>query len=337
MNKRLRITYEKSLGTKRKRLFAGCIFGAVIVAAGGSYIMINDNQDLQLKKNKITVEYGKKISLNPKTYLVSDTDIDVMENAKVTSDSKAEKDKDYPAVGSYTVTITYEDEQEKVKVQVKDSTKPEVQISEAIEITQGTDLSTFDFKSLVMITDLSQLDEPTFDYSKVDVNTPADYEVTMEVSDIHKNKTKATLKVTVIPKPEITEDEVVVQEIVTDENGNKKVVNSVKPSSNTESNEVVSNSSTTTKPSTGSNSSGGSSSSGDSASKPSTGGSGSSGGSSTEGSTQPAQKKYLGICNNCGYTYIGNSMSEVDNMLGKHIDENAWIKGCGSYQAGPYN
>ena len=376
MNKKLKQIYEKSLGTKRKKMIAGCIAGAVVVTATGSYIMFNNHEHLELKKDEITVEYGKTISLNPKTYLVNDTDIDVIENAKVTSDSKAEKDKEYPAVGSYTVTITYEDEQEKVKVKVKDTTKPEVEIPETIEILQGTDLNTFDFKSLVTVTDLSQLNDPTFDCSKVDVNTPAEYEVAMEVSDIHKNKTKATLKVTVVPKPEIAEGEVVVQEIVTDENGNKKVVNSVKPSSSAGNNKVVSNSSnTTTKPSTGSSSSsgtttkpstggstsgttssgsgsgsgstssGGSSSGGSgstSSGGSSSGGSGStsSGGSSSGGGTTPSQtlvKGYYAKCKKCGYFVKSTSLQEVQSLLEKHIDDNIWTTGCANYTYGSYS
>lgn len=346
MNEKLKQICEKCLGTKRKKIVAGCIAGAIIIAAGGTYIIMNNHDHLELKKDEITIEYGKTISLNPKTYLVSDTDIDVIKNAKVTSDSKAEKDKEYPAVGNYTVTITYDDEQQKVKVKVKDTTKPEVEIPETIEILQGTDLNTFDFKSLVTVTDLSQLNDPTFDYSKVDVNTPAEYEVAMEISDIHKNKTKATLKVTVVPKPEIAEGEVVVQEIVTDENGNKKVVNSVKPSSSAGNNKVVSNSSntTTTKPSTGSSSSSGTTT------KPSTGGSTSgttssgsgsgsgstsSGGSSSGGSgSGSSTKTYTVKCNHCGWTSIANSVDEADQLGENHCWNNI-DNGCGSWTVYP--
>ena len=361
MNEKLKQIYEKCLGTKRKEIVAGCIVGAIIIAAGGTYIIMNNHDHLELKKNEITVEYGKTISLNPRTYLVSDTNIDVIENAKVTSDSKAEKDKEYPAVGNYTVTIRYEDEQETVKVKVKDTTKPEVEIPETIEILQGTDLNTFDFKSLVTITDLSELKDPAFDCSKVDVNTPADYEVAMEVSDIHKNKTKATLKVTVVPKPEISEGEVVVQEIVTDENGNKKVVNSVKPSSSAGNNKVVSNSSnTTTKPSaggstsgttssgsgsgSGSTSSGGSSSGGSgstSSGGSSSGGSGStsSGGSSSGGGTTPSQtlvKGYYAKCE-CGKVFVTSkiSVTDAENKLFATQHWKDWE--CSSYTAGSYN
>ena len=82
-----------------------------------------------------------------------------------------------------------------------------------IEILQGTDLATFDFKSLMSVSDAS---ETTIDVdtSKVDVNTPAQYDINVTVTDKHGNKTVKAVKVTVTAKPEIGDDEQVVQETV---------------------------------------------------------------------------------------------------------------------------
>ena len=55
------------------------------------------------------------------------------------------------------VTVKYKDETKTVKVTVKDTTAPELNVPDNTEVVKGTDLSTFDFKSLMSATDLAQL------------------------------------------------------------------------------------------------------------------------------------------------------------------------------------
>lgn len=115
-----------------------------------------------------------------------------------------------------------------------------------IEVLQGTDLATFDFKSLMSVSDAS---ETTIDVdtSKVDVNTPAQYDINVTVTDKHGNKTVKAGKVTVTAKPEISDDEQVVQVTVKNSDGTTSVRNSVQKRSQSSGKKVVSNSSNVTR------------------------------------------------------------------------------------------
>ena len=157
-----------------------------------------------------------------------------------------EKDKTYPAVGKYTITVKYKKKSLKQSVIVKDTKAPEVAVPADIEVLQGTDLATFDFKSLMSISDAS---ETTIDVdtSKVDVNTPAQYDINVTVTDKHGNKTVKAGKVTITAKPEISDDEQVVQETVKNSDGTTAVRNSVQKKSQSSGKKVVSNSSNVTR------------------------------------------------------------------------------------------
>ena len=227
-----------------------------------------------------------------------------------------EKDRGFAKVGDYKVNLTYKDETKTVKVVVKDTTAPEITVPENIEILQGTDLTTFDFKSLITITDLAPMNELTIDYSTVDINVPAEYMVKASIEDTNGNRAEKDAKVTVIAPPAVAEDEVVVQETVTNADGTKTVKNTVKKKADSSGDKVVSsgnnsNSSSNSSGSKPSGSTGGSSGSSSSGSnKPSNGGtsggsssggnSGNSGGSSgsgsgsgNTGSTGETTKKYI--------------------------------------------
>lgn len=189
-----------------------------------------------------------------------------------------EKDRGFAKVGDYKVNLTYKDETKTVKVVVKDTTAPEITAPENIEILQGTDLATFDFKSLIIATDLATMNELTVDYSTVDINVPAKYTVKANIEDTNGNKAEKDVKITVIALPAVAEDEVVVQETVTNADGTKTVKNTVKKKADSSGNKVVSS---------GNNSNSSSNSSG---SKPS----GSTGGSSgSSGSTSLQVEEHL--------------------------------------------
>lgn len=132
---------------------------------------------------------------------------------------------------------------------MKDTKAPEVGVPADIEVLQGTDLATFDFKSLMSVSDAS---ETTIDVdtSKVDVNTPSQYDINVTVTDKHGNKTEKAGKVTVTAKPEISDDEQVVQETVKNSDGTTAVRNSVQKKSQSSGKKVVSNSSNVTRKST---------------------------------------------------------------------------------------
>ena len=329
---------DKYLNTKKNRLIAGCLTGLIVLGCGGGivYATRDTSPKLQLKKNTINLEYGKEfkadfdtlvdtkgLNKEDKEYLKKNlkiktdikNDIETVTNEDGTTE---EKDRGFAKVGDYKVNLTYKDETKTVKVVVKDTTAPEMTVPENIEILQGTDLATFDFKSLVRVTDLAPLNELTVDYSTVDINVPAEYTVKASIEDTNGNKAEKDVKVTVIAPPAIAEDEVVVQETVTNADGTKTVKNTVKKKVDSSGDKVVSsgnnsNSSSNSSGSKPSGSTGGSSgSSGSGSNKPSNGGtsggsssggnSGNSGGSSgsgsgntggNSGSTGETTKKYI--------------------------------------------
>lgn len=327
---------DKYLNTKKNRLIAGCVTGLIVLGCGGGivYATRDTSPKLQLKKNTIILEYGKEFKADFDTLVdtkgLNKEDKEYLKkNLKIKSDIKndtesvtkedgttEEKDRGFAKVGDYKVNLTYKDETKTVKVVVKDTTAPEITVPENIEILQGTDLSTFDFKSLITATDLATINELTVDYSTVDINVPAEYTVKASIEDANGNKAEKDVKVTVIALPIVAKDEVVVQETVTNADGTKTVKNTVKKKADSSGDKVVSsgnnsNSSSNSSGSKPSGSTGGSSGSSSSGSnKPSNGGtsggsssggnSGNSGGSSgsgsgsgNTGSTGETTKKYI--------------------------------------------
>ena len=327
---------DKYLNTKKNRIIAGCVTGLIVLGCGGGivYATRDTSPKLQLKKNTINLEYGKEFKADFDTLVdtrgLNKEDKDYLKkNLKIKSDiendtetvnkedgTTEEKDRGFAKVGDYKVNLTYKDETKTVKVVVKDTTAPEITSPENIEILQDTDLATFDFKSLIIATDLATMNELTVDYSTVDINVPAEYTVKASIEDANGNKAEKDVKVTVIALPIVAEDEVVVQETVTNADGTKTVKNTVKKKADSSGDKVVSsgnnsNSSSNSSGSKPSGSTGGSSGSSSSGSnKPSNGGtsggsssggnSGNSGGSSgsgsgsgNTGSTGETTKKYI--------------------------------------------
>ena len=377
---------EKYLNIKNKKTAAG-VSAAVIVAAvgGGTYWALRDTApELLLKNSKtITVEYGEKYEPKfenlVKTNGLDKEDVHTLQhNTKITSDLKNEKveikdeagnvtgeeEKEYPAVGKYTIELKYYGDTFKQKVEVKDTKAPSLTAPENIEILQGTDLNTFDFKSLLPVTDFSEISDYTFDLSGIDANVPGEYTLKVSIQDKYENKTEKDVKVTVTTSPAVASDEVVVQEEVTNPDGTKSIKNTVKKKTDAGGNKVVSSGSgssggtgssnssgtaggsssggstggSTNKPSGGGTtggSTGGSSSSGSggSSSGGSTGGS-SSGETSGGGSSKPTEhEEFFARCK-CGYevTSIVSDMDAVNKLIAAGHGE--FPNGHSSYQAG---
>lgn len=332
---------DKYLNTKSKKIAAGCVAGVLLI--GGVYYVTRDTSpDLSLKKEVVTVEYGQ--TYNPvfdqlvKTKGLDKDDVKYLKNnVKIKNGIKNEDQKDYPAVGKYKVTVKYKDETKTVKVTVKDTTAPELNVPDNTEVVKGTDLSTFDFKSLMSATDLAQLNEIQIDYSSVDVNTAGEYTAKASVEDINKNRTEKEFKVTVV-EPSTDENTETTTEVQTDPTtGQKKTVVVRKPKNNTTT--ANSNSSS----STSNSNSGSHGSSGSTSSKPSSSGNtgGSSSGSSGGNSSTPSQPskvlktKYWAKCDTCGwYCDTFSSSREAENALDNHLDNNR--HGHGNYGADQY-
>lgn len=233
---------KKKISKKNAVIIAGAVV-AVTAVGGTAYAM--SGPKLALNKEKVTVEYGTQYKPELKDIVKDYKDFD-KKSFKLINKIPNEKDKTYPAVGKYTITVKYKKKSLKQSVIVKDTKAPEVAVPADIEILQGTDLATFDFKSLMNVSDAS---ETTIDVdtSKVDVNTPAQYDINVTVTDKHGNKTVKAVRVTVTAKPEISDDEQVVQETVKNSDGTTSVRNSVQKRSQSSGKKVVSNSSNVTR------------------------------------------------------------------------------------------
>lgn len=302
---------KKKISKKNAVIIAGAVV-AVTAVGGTAYAM--SGPKLALNKEKVTVEYGTQYKPELKDIVKDYKDFD-KKSFKLINKIPNEKDKTYPAVGKYTITVKYKKKSLKQSVIVKDTKAPEVAVPADIEILQGTDLATFDFKSLMNVSDAS---ETTIDVdtSKVDVNTPAQYDINVTVTDKHGNKTVKAVRVTVTAKPEIGDDEQVVQETVKNSDGTTSVRNSVQKKSQSSGKKVVSNSSNVTRKSTASS---------QSASGNRTSGGNKSSGSSTKGSgTSGSSNK------NPGSSSSGSHKGSMDVEMNKdsyHKTDDGWSMG----------
>lgn len=306
---------KKKISKKNAVIIAGAVV-AVTAVGGTAYAM--SGPKLALNKEKVTVEYGRQYKPELKDIVKDYKDFD-KKSLKLINKIPNEKDKTYPAVGKYTITVKYKKKSLKQSVIVKDTKAPEVAVPADIEVLQGTDLATFDFKSLMSVSDAS---ETTIDVdtSKVDVNTPAQYDINVTVTDKHGNKTVKAGKVTVTAKPEISDDEQVVQVTVKNSDGTTSVRNSVQKRSQSSGKKVVSNSSNVTRKVTRK-----SSTSSQSASGNRTSGGNKSSGSSTKGSgTSGSSNK------NPGSSSSGSHKGSMDVEMNKdsyHKTDDGWSMG----------
>lgn len=320
---------KKKISKKNAVIIAGAVV-AVTAVGGTAYAM--SGPKLALNKEKVTVEYGTQYKPELKDIVKDYKDFD-KKSFKLINKIPNEKDKTYPAVGKYTITVKYKKKSLKQSVIVKDTKAPEVAVPADIEILQGTDLATFDFKSLMNVSDAS---ETTIDVdtSKVDVNTPAQYDINVTVTDKHGNKTVKAVRVTVTAKPEIGDDEQVVQETVKNSDGTTSVRNSVQKRSQSSGKKVVSNSSNVTRKSTASSQSASSNRTSTNSNKTS-GGNRTSGSSTKSSGTSGSSNKTSGGNRTSGSSSKGNSASENHSgSLTVQKDPNAYRQGDGFYSEG---
>lgn len=248
---------DKYLNTKKKKIIAGCVAGVLVIGCAGAVILnTSSSKELVLASDEVKAEFGQRVSTNVADYLDANKsgDVDkIIKDTKEKDDLKyvtvtnkdengnvvSKEEKDYPKVGNYTISFTYKKEKQSVKVTVKDTTKPEITAPDSIDVIQYTDLSTFNFGDLLQATDYSDVKDWKIDTSKVDVNTIGTYDLKVSILDKYKNKASKKLKVNVVEAPAVSDGEVAVTEVVTDENGNKKTVVTKKASSEVSKNDAV--------------------------------------------------------------------------------------------------
>ena len=245
---------------KQMIIAAGAV---VIIGIGSAYAL--SNPKLELKTDKVNVEYGTTYKPKLKDIVKDYKDFDKYD-LEIINNIPNEKDKTYPAVGKYTITVKYKKKSLKQSVIVKDTKAPEFVLPANMELLQGTGLDTLDYNSLKSLMNISDLSEISIeiDTSKIDINTPGQYDFNVTVKDKYNNETKKTGKVTVIAKPVISSNEEVVHETVKNKDDTTSVKTKVqkKQSSNTNRSSNSSSSNNNNKSSSGSSNSSSNSSSG---------------------------------------------------------------------------
>lgn len=239
--------------------------GAIVIIGIGGVAYALSKPKLELKTDKVNVEYGTTYKPKLKDIVKDYKDFNKYD-LEIINNIPNEKDKTYPAVGKYTITVKYKKKSLKQSVIVKDTKAPEFVLPANMELLQGTGLDTLDYNSLKSLMNISDLSEISIeiDTSKIDINTPGQYDFNVTVKDKYNNETKKTGKVTVIAKPVISSNEEVVHETVKNKDGTTSVKTKVqkKQSSNTNRSSNSSSSNNNNKSSSGSNNSSSNSSSG---------------------------------------------------------------------------
>ncbi|MFQ9767959.1 MAG: L,D-transpeptidase family protein [Thomasclavelia ramosa] len=224
------------LDTRNKKIIAGIsVFAVILASTLGIYALTKDNlPDFVLNDNKaIKLEYGDKYSVNSMKLLntegMDDEDKKILKNGlSIKSNFKYEDGKDYPAIGEYKITMTFNDNTLVKKVKVADTTAPELNTEfRDIDIVKGTDLNTYDFGGLNLFnaTDLSPV-EVGYDSSAIDSNTIGTYVLKTTAKDSSSNETTKELTVNITEAP--NENQELVTETVTNEDGTKSIRNTLK-------------------------------------------------------------------------------------------------------------
>lgn len=232
------------------------VAGAVVVIGVGATAYALNGPKLELKTNKVNVEYGTTYTPELKD-IIKDYKGFNKDDLEIINKIPNEKDKTYPAVGKYSITVKYKKKSLKQRVIVKDTKAPEFVLPANMELLQGTGLDTLDYNSLKSLMNISDLSEISIeiDTSKIDINTPGQYDFNVTVKDKYNNETKKTGKVTIVAKPVISKNEEVVHETVKNKDGTTSVKTKVQKKQN-------SNTNRTSKSSSGSSNSSSNSSSG---------------------------------------------------------------------------
>lgn len=218
--------------------------GTVVVIGVGATAYALSGSKLELKTNKVNVEYGTTYTTKLKDIVKDYKDFN-KDDLVIINKIPNEKDKTYPAVGKYTITVKYKKKSLKQSVIVKDTKAPEFVLPANMELLQGTGLDTLDYNSLKSLMNISDLSEISIeiDTSKIDINTPGQYDFNVTVKDKYNNETKKTGKVTVIGKPVISNNEEVVHETVKNKDGTTSVKTRVQKKQSSNTNRTSSNSS----------------------------------------------------------------------------------------------
>lgn len=178
-------------------LFLLMICGIVLV------IFLNEMDNrISLIKDEVVIEYGN--TYNPNIEELIDTskyDFINLKEIRIENNIENEKNKNYPAVGEYEVNVYYKRKTLKQKIEIKDTVAPELSIKENIEIPFNTDLSTYNFKELINVSDLSEVKEYDINLNNINTNVSGEYIAIVTIEDIYSNKAEKEFKIIVQEQP----------------------------------------------------------------------------------------------------------------------------------------
>lgn len=210
-----------------------CMVILAIIFSIGVLVFINErDKTISLINDYRQIEYGE--IYNPTIEELIDLEkfnfIDVSK-MNIEFNIEKENDKDYAKVGDYTVKVFYKNITLIQNVKVIDTIAPAISIDEKIEIDQNTDLTGYDFKSLVKFSDLSETKEIKTDYSNVDSTKPGEYTAKVLVEDIFGNASEKEFKIVIL---EVVQP---IEENINNEKEEKITTTSSKSNSKTTSND----------------------------------------------------------------------------------------------------
>ena len=169
----------------RKIIYMCCIVIGSIITTGCT------KEEMKLKQNEYTIEYGSTIQNDVKTYL--DNTDDYMKETKLTGIPENEEKKEYPKIGEYELTLKNGNQESKIKITVKDTLAPTFKdVKENYEVEYG---KSFDVKN-IKAEDLSNI-EYTLDDSNVNYKKVGTYDATVTAKDSSGNEAKQNIKIKV--------------------------------------------------------------------------------------------------------------------------------------------
>ena len=136
---------------KKKGIISLIILFVLLMILGAVFVFLYErDKQISLIQDKVIIEYGN--TYNPKIEELIDLskyNFINLDKVRIESNLENESEKDYPAVGRYQVNVYYRKKILTQEVEIKDTTKPELTVKDSIEIGNGIDLSTFDFKEFI--------------------------------------------------------------------------------------------------------------------------------------------------------------------------------------------
>lgn len=228
------INLKNYLNARNKKVITGILIITIVLASTlGIYAFTRDTlPEFVLKDNKtIKIEYGKKYLVNSMKLLntkgMADEDKEILKNGmKIKSNFKYKDGKDYPEIGNYKITLSFNNQKLVKKVKVLDTIPPELNSEySSVDLVKGTDLSTYDFANLFNINDFSPV-ELNFDFSAIDTNTVDSYVLKAVAIDSSNNEISKDLTINITEAPK--ENQELITETVTNEDGSKSIKNTLK-------------------------------------------------------------------------------------------------------------